>query len=296
MKKNLLFVALLSVLAFACNKPDNGGGSKDVVMPDPATKNVAKVVEFKTNELPKYEKSNVLYDVLSVEFTEGSRYIMKCRVTEVKSPKIGDIEILVGGYTESNGSYNMNGVGTLNVSSDNKTVEWKPAGSENQGNQKTTEASVKKVTTNSPDASNISRTWKVDDCLVKVQGSDFSIKKTFTGLNLEEIAKYASENGVNQLKNKLDRFVGYNVSNVIFTGDNTLCIAFTGANGIEGSYNMNTASKTFTYSFSDSSNSFFHGNGNGTYDFPADKKATVVMNVNLEGYSGSLEMNMSQVN
>lgn len=299
MKKQIviLSLALLAVMpaVFSCNKNTTPDTTPEVVMSDPATKTAAKTVEFKTGDLPKYEDSKATYEVLSIEFTEGGRYIMKRRVTAVKSA-VGDIEVIVGTYTESNGNYNMSGVGNVSVASDNKTVEWKPSGEENKDNQTTTEASVKATTTANTDENNIARTWSVQNCLLHVNGNGVAIEKGFNGLNLEEIAKYAAENGVNQLKNKLDRVKGYNTANVLFTGDNTFCISFTGANAIEGSYNMNVTAKKFTYNFTEGSNPFFHGSGSAEYDFPADKKLYVAMSLTLEGYNGTLEMNLYQAN
>lgn len=300
MKKQIaiLSLALLALMpaVFSCNKQPSGSDTtQEIVMPDPATKAAAKTVEFKAGNLPKYEDTQASYEVLSIEFTEGGRYIMKRRVTAVKS-KVGDIEIIVGMYTESNGNYNMSGVGTVNVSTDNKTVEWKPSGDQNKDNQTTTEANVKKTTTTGTDESNLARTWRVENCKLTVTGNNVAIERGFSGLNLEEIAKYAAENGVSQLKNKLDRFVGYNVANILFTGDKTFCISFTGANAIEGAYNLNTSSKKFSYDFSSSDNSFFHGTGSGGYEFTGTTKAYVSMSLSLEGYNGTLEMNLAQAN
>lgn len=294
-KLSLVLLASFPLL-FSCGKTGADTPEvKEVVMSDPASKASAKTIEFKSGDLPKYSDAKADYEVLSIEFTEGSRYIMKRRVVAVKSA-VGDIEIIVGSYTESNGNYNMQGVGEVKVSSDNKEVEWKPSGEENKDNQATTQPTVKNTTTTSSDQGNLARTWKVDNCRLNVTGNGVSIERTFSGLNLEEIAKYAAENGVNKLKDKLDRFVGYNVANIIFTGDNTFCISFTGANGIEGSYSINTSSKNFSYDFSNSDNPFFHGKGSASYNFPADKKAYVNMSMTLEGYSGTLEMNLSQAN
>ena len=232
----ILSVAALVVLPMflACHKSDSNTDDPTVelvVMDDPVTKEVAKTIEFKANALPVYVDDVAQYEILSIEFTEGGRYIMKRRVAAITKVEVGDVETVVGTYTESNGTYNMEGFGEVTVSEGSGTqeVEVKPAGEENADNATTTQATVTQTTTSSTEENNISRTWSVANTLLKVSGSGVSIEKTFTGLNLQEMAKYAASNGVSKLSDKLDRFAGYTVKNLIFTGDNTICFDFTGA-------------------------------------------------------------------
>lgn len=299
MKRVFLFLSA-ALLVLSCGNKDNGGSDTpekpqdNVVMEDPVTKEAAQTIEFKEEELPKYEDNEGLYEVLYIEFTEGGRYILRRRVLAVKS-EVGDIETLVGGYTENEGEYKMEGVGTLAVSEDKKEVEWKPDGEENQDNVTTTQPIVTETTTSNTQENNIARTWKIDDGILQVTGQGVNIKKSFNG-DLYALAEYASKNGVSQLSGKLDQLRGYNVKDIIFTGDGTFCISFTGAKAIDGGFTLNPTAKTITYDFSGSSNPFFHGTGSGEFDFPANKKLTLSMSLSLEGYDGSLQLSLSEVN
>ena len=138
---------------------------------------------------------------------------------------------------------------------------------------------------------NFARSWKINNIVLSVSGKGVSIMKSFNGCNLEEIGKYAADNGVSGLKDRLPDLMGYNVEHVIFTGAESFIITFTGAKAIAGTFKLSGSDK-LNYSFP-VNNPFFHGSANGSFEFPADQKVTVTLNADIEGYSGSIEMSMT---
>lgn len=291
MKKYSILLAVAAVSLFAltaCNKNggEGGGGGKDVVMKDGTTKAAAKVVKF-TKELPKFEDQKGTYEIRKMEFTEDGKCVIEAKVLSTKA-NVGDIINRVFSYSESGGTINVSGFGTVNVSG--STVNVTPSAGEGG----TFEATVTPTTTSSTTENNFARTWRVNSVVLGVSGKGVSIMKSFSGCNLEEIGKYAAENGVNGLKNRLDELKGYNVDNVIFTGADSFVISFTGADAIAGTFSISGSDK-LSYSLP-ANNPFFHGSGSGEFDFPADKKAVVSLNATVEGYSGSIELSLSAAN
>lgn len=285
----LLAVAAVSLFAFAaCNKNggEGGGGGSEVVMKDGTTKAAAKVVKFSSN-LPKFEDQKGTYEIRKMEFTEDGKCVIEAKVLSTKA-NVGDIINKVYSFSESGGTINVSGFGTVSVSG--SSVNVNPSAGEGG----TFEATVTPTSTSSTTANNFARTWRVNSVVVGVSGKDVSIMKSFSGCNLEEIGKYAAENGVSALKNRLDELKGYNVDNVIFTGANSFVISFTGADAIAGTFSISGSNK-LGYNLP-ANNPFFHGSGSGEFEFPADKKAVVSLNATVEGYSGSIELSLSAAN
>ena len=301
MKKNLLVLAALSVVAlpflFSCGKPnDPDKPAETVVMQDPPTKDAAIKIEFHEDKpLPKYVDNEGEYEVLSIEFTESNRYIIKRRIIGTKA-KVGDIQIVVGSYTENNGNYNCAGFGSVNVSGSgsNANVNVKPEGEENKGNEFNGNANVKDTPEgSSQDQKNADRNWKINTTTLEVVGSDgVRFSHDFNGCDLYEMATYAVKNKANIDPSK---FVGYNVVEFIFTGNGTFAIKFTGPNApaIEGTYKINESSKTINFTLQ-GDNPFFSGSIPGTYEYSVDKKMTLVLNASIKGYNGSMTFIMSQ--
>lgn len=296
MKKNLLVLAALSVVAlpflFSCGKPnDPDKPAETVVMQDPPTKDAALLIEFHEDKpLPKYADNQGEYEVLSIEFTESNRYIIKRRVIETKA-KVGDIQTVVGSYTESNGNYNCPGFGSVNVSGSgsNANVNVKPEG----GNEFNGNANVKDTPEgSSQDQKNADRNWKIASTTLEVNGDGVRFSRDFEGCDLHEMADFAKRNKANV---DPDKFVGYKVVEFIFTGNGTFVINFTGPNApaIEGTYKINESSKTINFTLP-GDNPFFSGSIPGTYEYSVDKKMTLVLNASIKGYSGSMTFIMSQ--
>lgn len=285
----LLAVATVSLFAFsACNKGglDTPGG-KEIVMKDGPSKQEAKVVKFKNN-LPKYKDPNGSYEITKMEFTEGKMLLLERRVVPSKAD-VGDTINEVFSFSGTGGNYDVIGLGTVTISGSNVTVNFY-----NGGESGTFEATITPTTTSTVAENNFARSWKINNIVLSVSGKGVSIMKSFNGCNLEEIGKYAADNGVSGLKDRLPDLMGYNVEHVIFTGADSFIITFTGANAIAGTFKLSGSDK-LNYSFP-VNNPFFHGSANGTFEFPADKKVTVTLNATIEGYSGTLEMSLTESN
>lgn len=282
----LLAVATVSLFAFsACNK--SGGdtpGGKEIVMKDGPSKQEAKVVKFKNN-LPKYKDPNGSYEITKMEFTEGKMLLLERRVVPSKAD-VGDTINEVFSFSGTGGNYDVIGLGTVTISGSNVTVNFYQGGESG-----TFEATITPTTTSTVAENNFARSWKINNIVLSVSGKGVSIMKSFNGCNLEEIGKYAADNGVSGLKDRLPDLMGYNVEHVIFTGADSFIITFTGANAIAGTFKLSGSDK-LNYSFP-VNNPFFHGSANGSFEFPADQKVTVTLNADIEGYSGSIEMSMT---
>lgn len=293
MKKNLLIFAAIFALAVpvfsSCNKSgdDNKKDSKDVVMKDGTTKSAAKVVKFDKTLPPKYKDPNGSYDLKKMEFTEDGMCMIERQL--VTRADIGDIISEVFGYTVSGNTYTIIGFGTVVISGNSVTVTF-----DSGGEGGTFEATITPTSTSTVDENNMARTWKVSSVMLNVSGNGVSIKKTFNGCNLEEIGKYAADNGVSGLSKHLNDLKGYIVDYVIFTGADTFIITFKGANAIAGTFKLQANNK-LNYNLPEG-NPFFHGSSTGDFEFPADKKTTIKLNITVEGYTGYVEMSLTAAN
>lgn len=298
MKKNLLFLAALSVVAlpflFSCGKTDPEKPDEVIVMQDPPTKDAAKVVVFPANNPPKYVDKGVKYDIIQIEFTESNRYILQRRFATKAND---DIETIIGSYTESNGSYNCQGFGSVNVSGSGSSanVDVKPEGTENQGEEYQYSGAATVTDTPAPtsqDEKNAVRNWKIDNMSLVVSGKA-QFERGFTGCNLFEIATYAQVHGGVNID--AEKFRGYNVVEFSFTGNDTFIIRFENSSVIKGTFSMTESSKTINLSLPEG-NEFFSGSISGSYSYPADKKMNLTLNASIKGYSGRMDFFMSQTN
>ena len=296
MKRILLILAaaalVLPLSSSSCQKQDDPT-PKDVVMEPAKTADVAKVVSFElvSGATPRYiSKEGKEYDVLSIEFTEGSRYILRRRLvitaSSVTKAESG-VEVVTGKFTESGGKYTCQGAFEA-------TVE--PKGSDSavitvNGKTQTAVAQVTATpqTTNS-NKTNASRTWKVDNSIINIYGQGISLEMGFKGCDLFQVATYAYENGA-----KIDpsKFVGYSITELIFTGNNTMNISFAGQPSFYGEYTLN--GNNISYRLTVGSNELLQTTANGTLTFPTDGKATLRLNSSLKGYSGAIEFALTEV-
>lgn len=287
----LLAAAALMLPLASCHKDPGKDKDQPVEMKPAATADVAKVVSFESapaEKKPTYSRGNVIYEMISIEFTEANRYILKGKPVATKAGN-SDVEILTGPYTEKNGTYQCTGdfSGTVTVSGNgsNKDVTVNTGGEE----QKTT-GNVSAPSTGSSDKTNASRTWKVVNCVVAVSGNGLSVNKGFTGCNMEEIAKYIKSNGgdINP-----DILAGYNVSEILFTGSNTVVISFTNAPDFGGSYTLN--GENFSMTLEVGGNDLVNQKATGSLSFPADGKAEFSLMMSFKGYTGGIDFSLTEV-
>lgn len=289
--KKLFFLfaaaAMILPLAFACTKEDKPA---DVEMDPAKTADVAKVVSFEkaTGTNPTYSKAGKTYEILSIEFTEGSRYILRRRPLLANSLTKADdgVEVVTGTFTESNGKYNCQGEFTGTVEPKGTSADVTPQGGQTQS----APANVQDTNTTTKEATNASRTWKVNNSYIKVSGKGINIDTGFNGLDFVSIADYAMNAGVNI--NPVN-FMGYSCDEVLFTGEGSMVISFTGAPAFYGTYRL--SGENLSYTFLSGGNDIMGQSANGTLTFPAEHKAELTLNTTIKGYTGSIQLSMSEI-
>ena len=257
------------------------------------TADVAKVISFElvSGATPRYlNNEGQEYEVLSIEFTEGSRYILRRRpvITSSSATKAeSGVEVVTGKFTLSGTKYLCQGAFEA-------TIE--PKGSDSavisvNGKTQTAAAQVTATpqTTNS-NKTNANRTWKVDNSIVSISGTGISLEMGFKGCDLYEVARYAYENGAKVDPSELS---GYSITEIMFTGNNTMAISFAGQPSFYGEYTLN--GKNISYRLTVGSNELLQTTANGTLTFPTDGKAILRLNSSLKGYSGSIEFALTEV-
>lgn len=288
----LLAAAALMLPLASCHKDPGKDKDQPVEMKPAATADVAKVVSFESapaEKKPTYNHGNVIYEMISIEFTEASRYILKGKPVATKAGN-SDVEILTGPFTEKNGTYQCTGdfTGTVTVSGtgSNKDVTVNTGGEE----QKTT-GNVSAPSSGSSDKTNASRTWKIASCVVNVSGEGITVNKGFNGgCNLEAIAKYIKDNGG---KINVDAFVGYDLTEILFTGSNTVVFRFKNAPDFGGSYTLN--GENFSMTLEVGGNDLVNQKATGSLSFPADGKAEFSLMMSFKGYTGGIDFSLTEV-
>ena len=290
MKKYFILLAAAAMLlpmASSCKKdPKPGEGDEPVVMEAPKTASVAKAISFEAvsdASKPMYDVGGKTYKILSLDLTESSRFIL--RREPVTKADNSTVEVLIGSFTESGGTYTLSGFGTVSVNGTSVTVT--PTGSQAQNVQG---ASVSNSSVSGTTQTNANRNWKPDNCIVTIKGSGVNINKSFTGCNLYEIASYAKTNGVNKIN--AEELRAYNLQEVIFTNGKTIAFNFSGT-AYYGSYMLSGENLTYRL---ESGNDLINAVGSGTVTFPASRKAVLTLNADVQGYTGSIEINFTESN
>ena len=249
------------------------------------TASVAKTITFALSDAPTYSSGPDEFQVHSIEFTEGSRFIVLRGPAPITKADNG-LEAIVGSYTESNGKYILAGFGEVTISGSSVTVA--PTGAAPQ----TVNATVTPTAASGTQQVNAARTWKPDNCIVKISGDGVKIDKSFSpGCNLQTIATYAADNGVKGID--MTQVNGYNLSEVIFTGSKTMVLRFSNGKNFYGTYTLSGTSLTYTLS---EGNDLINASASGTLEYPANGKATLILNAKVKNYSGSIELNLSETN
>lgn len=227
MKKNLLLIAFAAVLPFvfaACSAEDDGA---------PAAPKL---------DTPTYTSSAVKLDMAassaspysSIEFTESGRAIIKKNAVVTAKKRVikqdtENDEYIFATYTVADGVYvvTLNGTALFTLTIDNQTgssranVSIKMDGSDEEIN---VTAIVEAVQTaaNDETTANLCRTWKVQSCRLRHQGSVTAAKRFDDGCNLNEILEYA------KTKAKFDETLenDYVVKDVTFTTSGSFVITY----------------------------------------------------------------------
>ena len=301
--KRKLFLTLVAALglAIACQKTAGEEGS--VVLADPATKELACVITpneplslllpFRNNPtepVTAHADDPVRATISRIELTEASRYVVVFSKMETKASSPACV--WTGSYTYSDGKYKLAGFGTLEITSGSFILLPGLTGASSV----TCPASFRAMSTSGTLANNTARTWKVMRTYVEVEGGKVSLGKEFIGLNFQEIAIALRKAGADFTDKDIESFNGYTVGEIIFTGANTLTLAFSGAIPFYGTWNLSGTS--FNWQLEDS-NAMISGQASGTICFPFDKKCELSVKGTIQdgtmSYPCSLIINMDEV-
>lgn len=280
MKKSLILLALsaLMIPAFiACNKDD----SKD--------ENAAKF------EAPKFQKSAQKLtlkdgDIKSIEFTESGRYIMEKVVTKAE-----ESVFFTGTFTVNGTTYTLSGdfKGTVEVSGTGANVSVTVS----EDGQAAVTVSAEAEEPASDDT--VFRTWTIDNLRIKVTGGDLKDAgvsyTTSNGADLEEIAKYLKDNGVNF---NAEEYKGYNIKTITVSGCGGFIVEFTGAEAYVGSSNVSSASFSYDFTVGTGGSNLINAKGDGSISYVKDI-CVLTLNGTIKGetkqYNVVLEFRLKEV-
>ena len=280
MKKSLILLALsaLMIPAFiACNKDD----SKD--------ENAAKF------EAPKFQKSAQKLtlkdgDIKSIEFTESGRYIMEKVVTKAE-----ESVFFTGTFTVNGTTYTLSGdfKGTVEVSGTGANVSVTVS----EDGQAAVTVSAEAEEPASDDT--VFRTWTIDNLRIKVTGGDLDAAgvsyTTKKGADLDEIAQYLKDNGVNF---NAEEYKGYNIKTITVSGCGGFIVEFTGAEAYVGSSNVSSASFSYDFTVGTGGSNLINAKGNGSIGYVKDI-CVLTLNGTIKGdtkqYNVVLEFRLKEV-
>lgn len=280
MKKSLILLALsaLMIPAFiACNKDD----SKD--------ENAAKF------EAPKFQKSAQKLtlkdgDIKSIEFTESGRYIMEKVVTKAE-----ESVFFTGTFTVNGTTYTLSGdfKGTVEVSGTGSNVTVTVS----EDGQAAVTVSAEAEEPTSDDT--VFRTWTIDNLRIKVTGGDLKDAgvsyTTSNGADLDEIAQYLKDNGVNF---NAEEYKGYNIKTITVSGCGGFIVEFTGAEAYVGSSNVSSTSFSYDFTVGTGGSNLINAKGNGSIGYVKDI-CVLTLNGTIKGetkqYNVVLEFRLKEV-
>ncbi len=280
MKKSLILLALsaLMIPAFiACNKDD----SKD--------ENAAKF------EAPKFQKSAQKLtlkdgDIKYIEFTESGRYIMEKVVTKAE-----ESVFFTGTFTVNGTTYTLSGdfKGTVEVSGTGANVSVTVS----EDGQAAVTVSAEAEEPTSDDT--VFRTWSIDNLRIKVSGGDLDAAgvsyTTKKGADLDEIAQYLKDNGVNF---DAEEYKGYNIKTITVSGCGGFIVEFTGAEAYVGSSNVSSASFSYDFTVGTGGSNLINAKGDGSISYVKDI-CVLTLNGTIKGetkqYNVVLEFRLKEV-
>jgi len=261
-------------------------------------------------------------EFLSIEFTEGGKYIIT--LIEVEAKKVGDLSYLTGTYETNDGtSYNLTGdtasdfTGTITVETSQEnpeevtvTVEGTTTTTvvdEGTGEEKdvvvtvsgTDESATEQETIEETDLNvTLARTWKVDRVSIFADVNGATVSVTRNDCDLPALAKELNQKGKLGIEeSKLDGFV---VKDIIFTRAKTFAIEFSGQEPFVGEFELSPEG-TFHYEFSGSvGNSVLSAKADGKVEWNAeDKQLEFTIKPELsgasKGYKGTVFFYLSEL-
>jgi hypothetical protein len=237
MKKYIVWaLAALLMVPVSCNK-----GNQDNPMDEPATKDLAQVITFKTAAMVGVR------NIQSIEFTEASRYIVTYTVTKAESEN----HVIFGNYTYTNGTFNLDGFGHVTIKGSEVTITTATTG----GSPVTATATITPTTTSDTPHDNLCRNWKVGKIIIGLSGGSFGaagIEKVFNnGIKMDQICTWLDDNNISISEENRETLLKYSVEEVCVTGAGSIAISFNVADAFLGHYQLNNSNISFGFDSSD---------------------------------------------
>lgn len=301
MKKILFFSAIAAIVlaAVSCNNKPAAGGNEvpSVKQQDAVAKDVAKNIVFsdKQENMPIVNVAQEEKAVKQMVFTEGGRYIITLIDAPAAKASEGE-EVIVGPFTYKDGVYSLEGFGSVKIEGTGITITPISGDAVNAVAQ-----TVENIQSGSEAQANAARVWKIKSVVIAITGGDLDkagIEKSFqNGLDLMEIANYAKSNGVKFTDDQLNKFKGYAIKEIIFSGSNTFAITFSEAKPFYGQFSIESSS--FEWNLESVGNEFLNGKAVGTISFPAVGRCQLIVNAKIEAqgknYDGNLNFILEEV-
>lgn len=275
MKKTFKFaLAAMAAAAMTLSCTPTTTEEKEVAEPleTPEYAEVAQKIEF--------AKDNTL-GLRSIEFTESGLAIIE-RIQGVKSDPTERVIIEVRTYTYNGNVFTITEFGTVTVTTSGSNTTATVTGSDGKPVSEPVTVPEKQDGTG---IEALCRTWVVEETSITIKGGSFSsagIGRTFQGCNVDAIAEYAKENGVNIT----EQIVGYKVKSISYTATGTFLIDFESAEDFKGEWKLGgfkaDANGVFTSSFDyeldyELGNSIINANATGNIVIK-DPKCVVTIN------------------
>ena len=253
MKKNIILLALAAMIAPAfvsCNK-DDGMDETKIEFQAPAFQKAARKLTFETG------------DIKSIEFTESGRYIIEKVVTKAE-----DTVLITGTFTVDGATYVLSGDfnGTVELSS----------GTDARVEVTVTEDGAASVTVTADAESPASedalyRTWGIDNLRIKVTGGDLNDAgvsyTTTSGADLDEIAKYLKDNGVNF---NAEEYKGYNIKSITVSGCGGFIVDFLDADPYIGQSDVDGQGFSYDFTVGSGGSNIINAKGEGSVRYVYD--------------------------
>ncbi len=261
MKKVFVYaMGLAALLAVSCNNKDNSANPEA-----PATQEWAQLIKFS-------EPVQIgAYAFQSVELTESSRYIAEY----VTSKASAGANILYGKYTYANGTFTLDGLGSLKIDGNQVTINPSSAG----GSPVQVPATITRPSAKDQTAVNACRNWSISKIIIGISGktkdgNTVEGDKMFNKLDLKEFADFAKRIGLEISDEDLEKISKYNVKEICMTSAGSFVVEFASVDPFYGTFSLNGSNSTFTLS-PDDFPILSGGKITGTLSFPSPCPRTI---------------------
>lgn len=284
MKKVFVYaMGLAALLAVSCNNKDNSANPEA-----PATQEWAQLIKFS-------EPVQIgAYAFQSVELTESSRYIAEY----VTSKASAGANILYGKYTYANGTFTLDGLGSLKIDGNQVTINPSSAG----GSPVQVPATITRSPAKDQTAVNACRNWSISKIIIGISGktkdgNTVEGDKMFNKLDLKEFADFAKRIGLEISDEDLEKISKYNVKEICMTSAGSFVVEFASVDPFYGTFSLNGSNFTFTLS-PDDFPILSGGKITGTLSFSGSTcilEAAASLVYNEVTYSATLNVSLTEV-